>query len=213
MTRQPGRNRSLNGGRGTFKRLYESAELFPLFSNRVLDPNRKNFLEYLQSLDLRPDESDPIEILSVSGGARQTDNLEVFPKIEKNSDGSFACRFFLHGWRHMRQDSQDRAVKLRAGEALGISVEMTNPVTTCAIQLTTQDYHFIGWTPRYLVTDVVKAITSGPDVHARVVRVNEADVPLNRRVLVELSGTLPVDFEPMSTASFQPIVNGKVGQR
>src|SRR5882724_9082523 len=73
------------------RRRYESSELFPLFQNRVLDPGRKDFKEYLASLDLN-ESSDPIEILAVSGGRRQTDSLEVFPKIEKQSDGSFACR-------------------------------------------------------------------------------------------------------------------------
>jgi len=188
-----------------FGRRYESGELFPLFQNRVLDPNRKDFLEYLKTLDLQPGETDPIEILSVSGGRRQTDSLEVFPKIEKRIDGSFSCRFFLHGLRYMRADSQERAMALRSGEALGISLELTNPASVCAIQLTTSDYHFVGWTPRYLVGDLLRAIAPGPHLHAKVVRVNQADVPVNRRVLIELFGRFPADVEPMSSEQFQPI--------
>jgi hypothetical protein len=84
-----------------FDRTYESSDLFPLFQNRVLDPGRKDFAAYLASLDLPPSSVDPIEILAVSGGERQTDNLEVFPRIESRPDGAFRCRFFLHGWRHM----------------------------------------------------------------------------------------------------------------
>src|SRR5712692_7437913 len=74
---------------------YEASELFPLFKNRVLDPSRRDFADYLRSLDLDPQNPDPIEILAISGGARQTDSLEVFPKIEKSQDNTFACRFFL----------------------------------------------------------------------------------------------------------------------
>jgi hypothetical protein len=188
-----------------FSKSYESEELFPLFRNRVLDPNRKNFAEYLESLDLSPSESDPIQILAVTGGTRETDNLEVFPKIETTSDGSFACRFFLHGLRHMSQDAQARSSSLHPGESLGVSVELTNPVTKCALQLTTSDYQFIGWTPRYLVVDLLKAISERPYITAKVVRVNEADVPLNRRILVELRGRLPANFEPMSSEQFQAI--------
>ncbi len=138
-----------------FNRKYESSELFPHFQNRVLDPGRKDFATYLESLDLSPTTIDPIEILSVSGGERQTDNLEVFPRIEPRPDGVFLCRFFLHGWRHMPEIAQKRALSLGAGEELGISLELTNPSDPVAIQVTTRDYAFVGWTPRYLVSDLL----------------------------------------------------------
>jgi len=186
-----------------FDRKYESSELFPLFQNRVLDPGRKDFATYLASLDLSPTTIDPIEILSVSGGERQTDSLEVFPRIEPRPDGAFVCRFFLHGWRHMPDIAKARALSLQADEELGISLELTNPVEPAAIQVTTRDYAFVGWTPRYLVPDLLKAIASKPRVSARVVRVNAADVPTNRRILIELSGTLPPGFQPMSSEPFQ----------
>lgn len=188
-----------------FGRRYEAPELFPLFQNRVLNANRKNFAEYLDSLDLSPTSAGPIEILAVSGGTRQTDSLEVFPRIVKRPDNTFSCRFFLHGLRYMRKESQQRAMALQPGELLGVSLELTNPVTLCAIQLTSKDYEFVGWTPRYLVQDILNAIAAGPNVAATVVRVNPADVPANRRVLIELSGTLPASVEPMSSEPFQPL--------
>jgi hypothetical protein len=189
-----------------FDRTYESSELFPLFQNRVLDPGRKDFAAYLTSLDLPPSSADPIEILAVSGGERQTDSLEVFPRIESHRDGAFRCRFFLHGWRHMSAVSQSRAMSLQPGEQLGVSLELTNKAEQIAILLTSSDYDFLGWTPRYLVKDLLKAISEKPSVTASVVRVNAADVPANRRVLVELTGTLPPGLQPMSAEEFQPLV-------
>jgi hypothetical protein len=189
-----------------FDRTYESSELFPLFQNRVLDPGRKDFAAYLTSLDLPPSSVDPIEILAVSGGERQTDSLEVFPRIESHKDGAFRCRFFLHGWRHMSAASQARAMSLQPGEQLGVSLELTNKTEQIAILLTSSDYNFLGWTPRYLVKDLLKAISEKPSVTASVVRVNAADVPANRRVLVELTGTLPPGLQPMSAEEFQPLV-------
>jgi hypothetical protein len=188
-----------------FRRTYESSELFPLFQNRVLDPGRKDFAAYLASLDLPPSSVDPIEILAVSGGERQTDSLEVFPRIESRADGAFRCRFFIHGWRHMSKESQTRAMSLEAGDLLGVSLELTNKAAPVAILLTTFDYLFLGWTPRYLVPDLLKAISQKPSVAATVVRVNAADVPANRRVLVELTGTLPPGLQPMSSDEFQPL--------
>jgi hypothetical protein len=92
---------------------------------------------------------------------------------------------------------------LQAEEELGISLELTNPVDPAAIQVTTRDYAFVGWTPRYLVGDLLKAISAHPHLVARVVRVNAADVPTNRRVLIELSGMLPQGIQPMSSEPFQ----------
>lgn len=187
-------------------RRYESTELFPLFQNRVLDSRREDFADYLHRLDLSPNEKDPIEILAVSGGQRQTDSLEVFPKIKKEVDGSFVCRFFLHGIRHVSAPAQKRVTSLRPGESLRIAVELNNPATGLAIQLSSEDYLMLGWTPRYLVEDLVQAVTHAPALTAKVVRMNEPAVPFNQRVLIEFSGILPKGAEPMSSEPFQPVI-------
>lgn len=182
---------------------YKSPELFPLFKNRVLTPGRRDFHEYLKCLDL-PDQADPIEILSVDGGSRVTDSFEVFPKIERQADGTFQCRFFLHGVRHVNQSAQQRVNSLQAGEKLYIAVELTNPVSDLAIQIQTLDYHMIGWAPRYLIDDLVKAISKAPlpgHYQASVVRVNPVPIPSKQRLLIELKCLCP-DFDFMSTEDF-----------
>jgi hypothetical protein len=182
---------------------YEASELFPLFKNRVLDPKRGDFADYLRSLDLEPGNADPIEILAISGGERQTDSFEVFPRIVKRENNTFSCRFFLHGLRHASESAQIRGFQLKTSEPLQVSLELNNPVTGPAIQLTTSDYEFLGWAPRYLVSDILKGIAASPEIAAKVVRVNEAGVPINRRVLIELSGKLPANFEPMSGQDYR----------
>lgn len=179
---------------------YEASELFPMFRNRVLGQQRRDFSHYLESLAL--DRPDPIEILAVTGGERQTDSFEVFPKIEKQADDSFTCKFFIHGLRYVSKTAQDRALNLAANEPLGVSLELNNPKHGLAIQLTSRDYEFIGWTPRYIVSDLLQAIAATRDVAAKVIRVNSEDVPFNRRVLVEMRGYLPHDFEPMAAGDF-----------
>lgn len=188
-----------------FEGRYESRELFPIFKNRVLDPGRKDFDEYLGWLDLDPAHADPIEILGLTGGERQTDSLEVFPKIIKRADRSFSCRFFLHGLRHVSEPAREKANDLVASTALQIAVELNNP-TGLAIQLQTADCYMIGWAPRYLVRDLIKVINTHPDVSASVVRVNEYGAPLARRILIELRGRLPADYEPMSGGQFELII-------
>lgn len=116
----------------------------------------------------------------------------------------------LAGNRRFHDCEGRRAIQLLPGQALGVSLELTNPVVPAAIRLTTQDYTFIGWTPRYVVTDLLKAIASHPTLSARVVGVIADDAPLNRRVLIELAGQLPEGYRPMQSEEFQPLTASPV---
>lgn len=184
---------------------YQSPDLFPVFQNRVMNRARPDFADYLHNLNL-PDGADPIEILSVNGGSRVTDTYEVFPKLIKQDDGSFTCRFFLHGWRYVSQAAQDRLAELRSGEKLYMTLELANPATGLAVQMQTTDYHMIGWTPRYLVNDLAKAMTNAPDTYkAKVVRVNPQPAPSKQLVLIEMTGNWG-QHEPMTSEDFMPLV-------
>jgi len=189
-----------------FYRSYESSDLFPLFKNRVLTPRRPDFLEYLRLLDL-PEQANPVEILSVDGGYRATDSFGVFPKIERGVNGAFRCRFFLHGWqRHVSQNARQRIESLVPSEKLYVTIELTNPATQLAVQIQTEDYHMIGWAPRYLVKDLVRAMAEAPgDYRAEVVQINPVPAPSKQRVLVELSGHWPTGYQPMATGEFKPL--------
>ena len=184
---------------------YDSPRLFPLFQNRVINRARPDFADYLSYLDLHVG-ADPIEILSASGGSRVTDAYEVFPKLEKDEDGSSVCRFFLHGCRQVNESAQKRIERLEADEQLYVTLELTNPATGFAVQLQTRDYHMIGWAPRYLVEDLVKAMAESPgNYNARVVRVNHLPAPSKQRVLIEMSGRWN-EHEPMTSEDFDPLV-------
>ena len=185
-----------------FERRYEGSELFPLFKNRILEPNRKDFAEYLQWLDMDPSHADPIEILGLTGGERQTDSLEVFPKVKKLEDGTIRCRFFLHGLRHVSEAARGRAEQLSVGEALQVAVEVNNPATRYAVQIQTADCHLIGWAPRYLVDDLRAALLEHSTISASVQRINRLGAPFARRVLVELRGGVPAEFEPMTSDEY-----------
>lgn len=186
-------------------REYKSSELFPLFKNRILTSERTDFKEYLKHLAL-PERADPLEILSVDGGYRATDTLEVFPKIAKRNDGAFLCRFFLHGVRYVSHASQKRLESLLPDEKLFITLELTNPIGEMAIQIQTSDYHVIGWAPRYLVPDLAKAIVQSPSnkYKAKVVRINPIPAPSKQRLLIELCCHWP-DYEPMTNDDFEEV--------
>jgi len=183
-------------------RSYESCVLFPLFMNRIMQPHRLDFPEYLRMLDL-PQGAKAADILKINGGYRATDNFEVFPKIEPRQDGSFETRFFLQGWQHINADAKSRIAQLKPGENLNLAIELTNAIVLVTVQIQTKDYYMIGWAPRYLVTDLVHAIASSPSEYkAKVIRVNPAPAPAKQRLLIELTGRWP-DYQPMSSGDFE----------
>ncbi len=174
-----------------FETIYEDRNLFPFFQNRLLSKKRPDYKEYMSLLDL-PLDSDPLDILSVSGGIRATDNLEIFPEIRRGMDGRFHCRFFLHGWRYVNEIARERINHLKLDEKLRVSIELNNPSTQLAIQVMTEDYVMLGWSPRYLVGDLINVVNeANSEIRARVAKVNASSGNLQQKVLIELTGKWP----------------------
>lgn len=150
---------------------------------------------------------DLIEILSVNGGQRVTDAYEVFPKIEKDETGNFTCRFFLHGWRRVKESAQERINGLEPGERLSLTRGQIDPETWLAVEVCTGDGFMIGWAPRYLVADFAASMSESPEFPARVVRVNPQPAPSKQRVLIEMHGRWE-RHEPTSSDDFLPLLGG-----
>ncbi len=96
-----------------------------------------------------------------------------------------------------------------------IALELANPVTGLAVQLQTMDYHMIGWTPRYIVSEMARAMAESPggEVYncgsssyaAHVVRVNPPPSPMIQRVLIEMRCRWD-KYVPMESEDFRPLV-------
>ena len=184
---------------------YRSSELFPLFQNRVMNSARPDFREYLHGLDLTG-QADAIEILSVNGGVRVTDAYEVFPRVVRDAQGRFTCRFLLHGQRHVNPTARERVRHIKAGEELYATLEFTNPATKLAVQMQTTDYHMIGWAPRYLVRDLSMAMAKKlGEYRVRVVRTVARYASTRRSVLIEMNAPWPA-HDPMNDSDFNPLV-------
>ena len=184
---------------------YRSEELFPLFQNRVMSPARPDFQSYLETLGY-DGTAEPVEILAVNGGLRRTDSFEVFPKLVKQPDGGFTCRFLLHGSRHLNPAAQNRLSSLDEGEKLFIALELTNPVTQLAVQIQTHDNYILGWAPHYLVNDLVAAMADSPgEYEAKAIRIHRDAHSPRPTLLVELSSHWDC-YEPMSGPDYQPLV-------
>lgn len=187
---------------------YRSGKLFALFENRVMASGRSERTACLSNLGL-PKDADPVQILSVSGGARVTDPYEVFPKIETDNDGKVSCRFFVHSSQYIKQSAKERLEHLKPGEKLDVTPQWCGPTTVADVLVWTIEGCLIGWTPRYLV-DVLKQVldkkTGNYETQVRVVRVNPPPATSDRRILAEIHGRWN-EYEPMSGRDFQPLVD------
>lgn len=181
---------------------YESSILFPVFRIRVMSPARRDYGEYVRQLGL-DGLTNPIQMLTTSGGVRVTDTFEVFPKLERDENGDFCCRFLLRGWNELGELVQERIESLEPQEELILVPETALPGERLAIQIRTMDNQLIGKTPQFLAEDLAAAIKQSPQNYgASVVQVNLPPAPLSHRVLVEMRGQLG-DHEPMSSDDFR----------
>ena len=160
---------------------HRSDTLFPIFAERVLDPQRPERTETLAQLGL-PGEAGPFEVLAVSGGSRTGDTYELTPLPHP---GQVSLPFLVHGVRYL--DAAERAAidTLKPGDDLALTHEPGNPVNERAL-VVTRDGHRLGYVPDPLV-DYVHVIMR-EDHQLVVERVNPAEAGLHMRLLVRLRG-------------------------
>lgn len=193
------------------EQIYESEELFPLFANRLLPESRPEYEAYLRwsGFDIG-NPPDPILVLGVTEGIRQTDAVEVFPCPTPDADGCYLNKFFLHGIRWLPAATIERIGRLKDGERLRLMLDLQNVADPNAVALRTdEELMHIGYVPRYLANDVGQLVQSCDVgfIELFVDRVNR-DAPLQNRVLCRMRACWPDGFQPCSGVDFAPIQAG-----
>jgi hypothetical protein len=188
--------------------VYESEELFPVFANRLLSESRPEYEDFLRwgGFDVA-NPPDPIVILGVTEGLRQTDAVEVFPCPQPDGEGCYLNKFFLHGIRWMPDAALERMANLQEEERLKLMLDVQNEYDRNAVAVRTDaDRMLIGYFPRYLAHDVWQLVNrcDVDFIKLFVERVNR-DAPLQNRVLCRMHACWPVGFVPCSGEDFEPI--------
>ncbi|TAF08945.1 MAG: DNA-binding protein [Nostocales cyanobacterium] len=192
-------------------RVYTSAELFPLFSNRVMRRSRPDYKNYIQWLNIPESEDDPISILSRSGGRKVTDHYEVFPCPEPDENGLYHIHFFAHGLRHFPPSATARIHQLQNQELLYLTLDFQNPYHSRALLLRTNDNYNVGYCPRYIVDDIFQGNNKNPAlVKVQVEKVNPVPAPLQLRLLCRITAEGHDYFPPFSSQQYQPIVTDEI---
>lgn len=188
--------------------VYTSTNLFPLFSNRLLSASRPEYEHYLRWGGFDPyNPPDPIVVLGVTEGIRQTDAVEVFPCPAPAGDGYYINKFFLHGVRWFPPINQARIARLTEGEPLNLMLDLQNEFDQHAVAVrTVSETQMIGYVPRYLAHDVGQLIRGcgASFIDVKVERVN-LDAPAQNRLLCRMSACWPQEFTPCSGEDFTPI--------
>jgi hypothetical protein len=189
-----------------FEKQYVSRELFPFFQNRLQNQTRPSFPEYLARMEIDRSNAnpDPLQLLALSEGKRETDTVEIFPRIEHVEGEPLVIHFFLHGLRFLPPHSLEETLRAIPGQELTVAVEVNNPAAGLAIQFQTRSGLKLGYAPRYLVQDLAHAALRST-ASARIQRVNPPPTPLGQRLLVRLECEWPSGYRPMSGETYQPI--------
>jgi len=194
-------------GMNDLTKKYISKRMFPLFSNRILSPNRPEYPNFIKWLGL-PSDAGPIEILGRSGGTRETDKLEMFSKIKPNNDNSFEHIFFCHGLRHLSESATKRLLKLRKGEDLLLCLDSQNGFDKNAVIIRAADpAEILGYIPRYLANAISTLIKKEMDSVRVTVEALSNDAPANYKLMCKLviKPSKELSNEFMGSDEFQPI--------
>jgi len=156
----------------------------------------------------------PILVLGVTEGIRQTDAVEVFPCPVPDADGCYLNKFFLHGIRWLPEAVIERIGRLQPDEPLKLMLDLQNMVDPQAVAVRTEKERMqIGYVPRYLAHDVWHLVQQCDInfIELYAAHVNK-DAPLQNRVLCRMRACWPEGFQPCSSEDFLPIPVGVPSQ-
>lgn len=191
--------------------VYESVDLFPVFANRLLSESRPEYEAFMRWSGFDTDTPpDPILVLGVTEGIRQTDAIEVFPCPVPDHAGCYFNKFFLHGIRWLPDAAIERIGKLNEHERLKLILDLQNEHDPQAVAVRTEtERMLIGYVPRYLAHDVWQLVQrcDADFIELYVARVNR-DAPLQNRVLCRMHACWPDGFQPCGGEDFVPIPAG-----
>lgn len=204
-------------GLGDLHRRYESTRLPSVFEQRVMESDRPDYGEYLETLGLEPSRATPWEQIVESGGTRAGDTLQ-FMQVPTVSDGRARARFLANGIRHIAgqsrsvggriiavspEDQEEAIRQLRPGASVAIEPEDDNPHDPCALLMTSGGVP-LGWVPRAMSTSV-RELANQRILEAIVVRVGGPTVPAHLRLVLDLDVEAPPGFEFDREGRWEPL--------
>lgn len=183
-------------------KVYESSELFAFLKNRIPPSSRSEHEELFEWCNLDQSEN-YLDLLSVSGGEKVTDNYRVI-SLPERKDNQYINTFFVSGIRYL-SDAEKRIVEaFPHNHQLNYEFEDNNVNDPQAILLLDKDQDLvIGYYPKYLTSDLRKLdkLASG-SIKIEVVKVNK-NAPEQFKLLCRTTSNWPLNFNPCDNVDFQ----------
>jgi len=159
-----------------------SAELPPLFKNRVMPVSRPDYPAFVRELGLSS-AVDPLQLMGRSGGRRVTDEFEVFSPPVDLPNGKSEMYVLVRGVRHVK-GAEEAIAGLVPGQRLLVLRDEQNPHALHAKLLRTDGTELVGYLPDYLAQEL-----DGPgkpslkELFVTVEKVNPPPAPVHHRLL------------------------------
>lgn len=150
--------------------IYESDELFANILTRLPNKSRPDYLEILNSYNLKND-SDKLEILKATKGRLLTDNFEFVPAFDSNK-----IEFDVAGTRHCKgvKECIDNDL-IHVNDKLELELDSMNKYDTNAIKVLFSKnaikYH-LGYVPRYYAEELSKLLKDNAEYSAMIESLN-----------------------------------------
>lgn len=188
---------------------YVSNQLFPFFQNRLIPERRPEYYTMLSWLDMAPGLNDPLEILSVSGGAKKTDNFRIVKVPKKTSSNDYRLKFFVSGLAYISDKAKHELLTIPNGKKLSCFIERSNKSDKNALFIAdSKESTMFGYCPRYLNEDLILANSllgvDGPELLTKiqVLKVNYS-APEQYRLLCESITPWPEKFIPFQSEKYK----------
>ncbi|MGL5905849.1 MAG: HIRAN domain-containing protein [Shewanella sp.] len=187
-------------GMREFDGAYFSADLFPLFKNRLLSARRPEYKKFMAWLGFDSEQHgafDPLEVLSRSGGLRVTDSLQIYRAITPMRSGDVEHYFFAHGLSHLGAATAVRVAQLKVGERLALTLDVQNQHDENAVLIRADEpAQIVGYCPRFLSRPLRQLLLRAPSQFTLTVEKVSTEAPTHYRLLCRLTGSLGAEYGP-----------------
>lgn len=179
--------------------VYESATLFPMFSNRLISKSRPEYADYLRWLGLAGGSKDPMAMLALTGGIRGTDSIELFRPPDISQDGEYRLDFFARSLSFFSMETVALIGTLKDGANLFLMHDSQNPFDPHALVLRTDNpIYLAGFCPKYYVKDLGKLLQDEGSGLSVTVKCVNPDAPLHMRLRCSVAAQVPAGFSALS---------------
>lgn len=176
---------------GSFKRVYESPELFDFFARRFPVAADPSFHSVLEALGLSRREATPAELLKFPF-LTPSDPVQIVPEPSTQPNGEVEGTFLVSGVRYADAESNGIAARiverLQPGDPLVVQAEPDNPVNPEALAISVEGQR-LGYLPNFLLGDVAELKHQGRSVRFQVERANGPDTDWHLRLLARFTAS------------------------